>query len=194
MTKPDYSKWLTYERLQAEEVQWADPDTRTWPEFVDWIRNIAQADEDVQSIVEFGCGTGWVPANLPAELHYVGIDSNPHCLALAMKKNRGRLFSLADIRDNHPLTYDIACAFSVLKHFELHEWDTIVAKVLRCGVRYGLFSMPVAEDTKDDGIMFPHVWVTEQRLVRAVEKAGHTLMELAPLATGERMAVTSKWE
>jgi len=42
--------------------------------------------------------------------------------------------------------------------------------------------------------MFPHVWVTEQRLVRAVEKAGHTLMELVPLATGERMAVTSKWE
>jgi len=189
---PDYSQWLTYERLQAEETQWADPSTRTWPSFVDWIMKIADADEDVQSIVEFGCGTGWVPANLPPELSYVGIDANPMCLALAMKKNRGRLFSLADIRDEHRLTYDISCAFSVLKHFGLHEWDTAVAKVLRCGVRYSLFSMPIADDTKDDGTEFPHVWVTEQRLVRAVEKAGHILMELVPLPHGEYMAVTTR--
>src|SRR5690242_8202703 len=192
---PDYSRWLTSERLMAEEVLWGDPSTRTWPSFVDWILKISQADDEVQSIVEFGCGTGWVPANLPKDLHYVGIDSNPMCLALAMKKNRGRLFSLADIREDHALTYDIACAFSTLKHFALYEWDAVVGKVLKCGVRYGLFSMPINdEESIDDGVYFPHVWVTEQRLVRAVEKAGHTLMELVPLPTGEFMAVTSKWE
>lgn len=191
MTLPDYSAWLTPERLVHEESLWADPAQRTWPIFVDWINRLA-ADDSVCSIIEYGCGTGWVPANISPKLHYVGIDANPDCLLRAMRRNPTRLFSLADVRIEQPLTFDVACAFSFLKHFGLHEWDAIVAKVLRRG-RYGLFSMPVGDRNEDTGTEFPHVWVTEEHLREAIHAAEHELLQMEPLPTGEQMVTTLRW-
>jgi len=186
--KQDYSAWLTPERLAVEDQQWGDPRLATWPIFVGWIKHVAR-EVEIVSVLEYGCGTGWVPRHLPPDMHYVGVDANQYCLQLAMARNPGRLFAFADVRAALALTFDLACAFSFLKHFGLHEWDEVVAQVLRHG-RYGLFTMPVGPETKDDGTEFPHVWVTEDRLRAAVNLAGHEVRHLARIQTGETMVVT----
>lgn len=190
MNLPDYSQWLTPARLAAEEHQWADPELRTWPIFVNWVLHVLQ-DANVLSMIEFGCGTGWVPKALPADLQYVGVDANPHCLALAMEKNPTRWFSRNDIRNPQALTFDLACAFSVLKHFGLHEWDAVVKNVVSAG-HVCLFSMPVGPEDKEDGAEFPHTWVTAAHLQDAVAAAGHMVVRLEPIATGEHMVMTAK--
>jgi len=190
VTKPDYSEWLTPERLEEEERQWADPRLCTWPIFVGWIRHVAR-EVEIQSVIEYGCGTGWTPSRLSESFHYIGVDANLNCLMRAMQRNPGRMFVYADVRKQHVLTFDLACAFSFLKHFGLHEWDEVVAQVLRHG-RYGLFTMPVGPETKDDGVEFPHVWVTEDRLRAAVNMAGHAVRHIEAIRTGEVMVVTRR--
>ena len=188
MTKPDYSEWLTPERLEIEETLWADPRQCTWPIFSGWIKRVA-GEVEIQSVIEFGCGTGWTPSHIPARIQYVGVDANLHCLIRAMQRNPGRMFVHQDVRRPFELTFDLTCAFSFLKHFGLHEWDKIVRLVLSRG-RYGLFTMPVGEETKDDGVDFPHVWVTHQRLVEAVNLAGHEITHAESIRTGEAIFVT----
>jgi len=142
-------------------------------------------------VIEYGCGTGWVPQHLPVEMHYIGVDANLYCLQLALQRNPGRMFVYADVRREMVLTFDLACAFSFLKHFGLHEWDEVVAQVLRHG-RYGLFTMPVGPETRDEGVDFPHVWVTEDRLRAAVNVAGHDVRHIEGIRTGEVMVVTRR--
>jgi SAM-dependent methyltransferase len=199
--KPDYSTWLTPDRLAIEERYWADPALRTWPLFVAAIAKIRER-YPINWIIEFGCGTGWVPSQLPSPVRYAGVDSNARCLALAVEKFRGRDapevgFYNADIRTveitpwspDAPDVFDLACSFSVLKHFGLHEWDAVVAQILKHG-RYGVFSMSVGSEVLDDGVEFPHVWVTQERLRQAVQAAGHDVLWLDPMPTGETMVFT----
>lgn len=190
MTLPSYAEWLTPSRLKVEEEKWADSELRTWPIFVNWINWVLQ-DKNVLSMIEFGCGTGWVAKAMPPDLNYVGVDANPHCLAMAMEKNPGRWFARDDIRIKQLHTFDLSCAFSVLKHFGLHEWDEVVGNVVGAGM-VSLFSMPVGPEEKDDGTEFPHVWVTPAHLQEAVLAAGHIVVRLEPIATGEHMVLTAK--
>lgn len=190
---PDYSEWLSLERLQAEDIQWTDPTLRTWPTFVEWIWKVRQF-APMESIIEFGCGTGLIPAHLPIIIGYVGVDSNPYCIAAAFARNQHcRTFYCLDVRTAElpKPPKRLACAFSFLKHFGLHEWDDILARVLSHG-SWGLFSIPLGEQTLDDGVEYPHVWVDRARLESAVDAAGHVIVEIAPLPGGESMVVTQR--
>lgn len=191
--KPDYSQWLTGGRLLQEEKLWGDPEHATWPHFVRGIEQ-AQRVTRVDSIIEFGCGTGWVPLALPLELEYVGVDASEECIALAQQKNPGRRFDVLDIRQTPAIfdveePFDVSCAFSFLKHFELSEWDNVLALVVQAGW-WSVFTVPLADHDYDDGVEFPHVHVTEERLRRAVEVAGREISAMELLPWGETMVWT----
>jgi SAM-dependent methyltransferase len=196
VVKTDYSAWLTPERLAYEEFLWTDPATATWPHFVRALEALNLGD--AYSVVELGCGTGLVAANLPLYVHYLGVDANAECIARAERRcfQMSRAFVVADLRTAvmHPRglpAYDVTCAFSVLKHFGLHEWDATVAAVLRHAPR-GVFSIPLGPADADDGTEFPHVRVTAARLLNAVAGAGHVVQRLEPLPWGETLVTTGR--
>lgn len=175
---------------------WSDPTLRTWPAFVEAIERVRK-EHGIWVVKEFGCGTGWVAQGLPETLDYLGVDANAGCIERARRRNPGkrRQFTLGDLRafsiGQYAGPYDatLACAFSVLKHFGLDEWDNVVGAVLRHGAR-SLFSIPLGTETKDDGVEFPHVWVTRERLESAVIGAEHVIVRTDPLPWGETMVET----
>lgn len=135
----------------------------------------------VQSVFEYGYGSGLLASALPAGLLYVGVDA---CAALKQKAESlcaGRekcRFFVGDVRkfpfpDDTP--YDLSMAWSFMKHFALDEWDQILAKVLSAG-RFGAFDAQVAPRDFDDGTRFPHAFVTAERVRAAVGAAGHEVV------------------
>lgn len=198
MSKPDYSAWLTPERLAQEEVAWTDLERATWPEFVAAVERV-RLEQGIFAVKEFGCGTGLVPAGLPSIVRYVGVDANEECIARARARNLGRAFIHGDLRaisiaatlPTGMYGESLVCAFSVLKHFSIDEFDAVVFGILRHGA-YGLFSMPVGPETKDDGVEFPHLWVTSDRLAVAVAGAEHVIVHTAPLPWGETLVETQR--
>ena len=195
MPLPDYSAWLTPTRLAVEERLWNDPQHRTWTHFVAHIVRMSKGIQPIGSIVEFGCGIGLVPMNLPAKVRYVGIDANWHCIASAKARNPDRkmFFSHGDIRKIGIVStdFDLTCAFSVMKHFTETEWPEILRKLLSYGKR-GLFSMRIGETVVDDGTEFPHLQVTPQFCSQAIVDAGHQIVLVDPLPWGEVMVETCR--
>lgn len=181
MAKPDYSHYLSLPgNLDHEEAVWAEASHERAQ--ADLIATTAEL-HGLQSVVEFGCATGWMPHYLGERLQYLGIDANPDCLARARAKNPHRLFIQGDVRTVIAPYADLAVAFALLKHFHLSEWDGVLFRILHYG-RYGLFSMPIAPRSYEDDCEYPHVWVSPQRLQRAVEAAGH---EIISTPWGEEM-------
>lgn len=173
---PDYSQWLTPARLAETEQAWAKMDRS---ELIDAIMK-----HNPDTVIEFCCGTGWIPKGLPAGVHYNGLDANQGCIKLATEKNYDdRCFRTIDVRDYKVQEdpYDMALAFSCLKHFSLAEWDDIYGKVLRSGKRTltSIFLNP--QDNEDESHGFPHTAVTIQRMERVIEANGHRLVKMFTL-------------
>lgn len=190
--KPDYSKWLTPERLAEEDRLWESDYTRTWPDFIRAIERVTTWT-NVRMMIEFGCGTGWVAKHISLDWFYLGVDANADCIAKAKERNpdRQNSFLCGDIRRIKlpRQKLDLSCAFSVMKHFALEEWDEVLATVLVPG-RWGLFSIPIADTCFDDGTEFPHVHITEERILQAVKDADRQVYSIDPLPWGEVMVTT----
>jgi predicted RNA methylase len=181
MTAPtgiDYADWLTPERLEIEEGHWASE--RMYERYAGAIRRLIRDGNDIRTILEFGAGTGWVPSvldDLPLD-KYVCVDRNPGCVAKAHQRNAQRVAWVQvrsmEIRDLRPFPgeYDLVCGFAVLKHFRVEEWQQLFVQLFASS-RFGLFSMPLARRTVDDGIEHTHVLVTEEFLAQAITAAGH---------------------
>jgi SAM-dependent methyltransferase len=222
--KPDYTEYLDPVRLEEEERLWGEVAIyRTYAGLViralelsepAWLTEaaalrLAGRQPFPRLVVEVGCGTGWVPTELPDNVDnvdYVGLDKHPGCIRKAEEKNAHRRWSFiaGDFRqvatrqmqyeDGRPA--DVACSFAVLKHFGLHEWDAIVSKFLSWG-RYATFTLPVWDpspnqvESYDDGVDYPHVWIGRPHLFRVLEAAGHEVAETGPLAgTAEEWFIT----
>lgn len=160
--KPGYDEWLTRERLNKERAAWAaSPHVQAQ---ADWVRKQCEAT-GAKTVLEFGCAVGYVPAELPDEIEYVGVDANPHCIMDAHEANPRRQFVIADIRNAVVREADIVVAFAFLKHFHLDEWNAIIGILLAYAQRTILTSVTIAPvDQEDRKTPFPHVWVTEDRL------------------------------
>jgi cyclopropane fatty-acyl-phospholipid synthase-like methyltransferase len=141
----------------------------------------------LKSVIEIGCGTGEVAKRLKLKkvndyIPYAGIDTNEECLMLARKKNPSAdmNFWKEDIRTFDAPRHDIVCAFSILKHFGLHEWNEIFAKVCSLG-DFLIFNMPMLQqegfDRKDDGTEFHHVWISYDVLYANLAMNGFTIVE-----------------
>lgn len=180
MSLPDYSEWLTPERLEVEEGHWA----REALHVARAIRLLEVCGPGEVSVLEIGCGTGWIPTVLPPRIRYTGLDANPHCIGRAIQKNPDRLFVLADIRAAELPRVDVVCSFSVMKHFGLHEWESIWTRKLSAAARC-LSSILIANDEPfDDGEEYPHTWVSDEMLQRASAAAGHVVVRKDVLWSG----------
>ncbi len=142
-------------------------------------------EHEPKTVVEFCCGTGWIPKGLPHDVQYWGIDANQGCYDLAVKKNPDRNFMRKDVRnvdvEKELFPCDMALAFSCLKHFSLAEWDSIYSKVLQSGKRTltSIYMRP--RDVEDPGHGFPHSAVTMERVQRVIEENGHRLVKVFTL-------------
>lgn len=177
--KPDYSTWLTNERIGTEETAWATAGFHhTYAAHIHLLRS----KFNIESVLEIGCGTGWVPTQLPHTISYTGFDKNEEVLRIARLKNlASRNFIVADVRDlrldaiQSLVTPQLVCSFAVLKHFSLDEWDLIFDKMVNLAP-FGLFTMSVADENRDDGVDFHHVYITKERLAQALNRNGRDLI------------------
>ena len=177
-TPPDYSVWLDDpQHLAAEELAWGfNQESKA---YALWVKRIIDS-KHASSVLELGCGTGWVPLQMATlgvkNIRYTGVDGSAGCVKLARTKTTYP-FIHADLRTLELTPVDIVCSFAVLKHFALHEWDAVVAKVLRHG-KHGIFTMNVGRDFDDFGFGFPHTTVSLVHLREAVWKAGHEVLSV----------------
>jgi SAM-dependent methyltransferase len=163
---PDYSEWLSPEKLAAEETGWADSQL-----YMTYAAHIAllRTKSSINRILELGCGTGWVPTQFGPDVEYVGIDKNLDALNIARTKNiELRHFVQADIRDLNTIKINcpnaqLVCSFAVLKHFSLEEFASVFSRMLSLAP-LGLFSMNFSNVVRDDGIEFHHIWITMEWL------------------------------
>lgn len=187
----DYSDWMTPKYLEVTEPKWAALDRS------ELIALIGKSEPS--TVVEFCCGTGWIPLGLPADVDYLGIDANLHCLALAREKNPEREFLHLDIRSYEVRPpQDMALGFSCLKHFSLAEWDEIYTKILNAGDRTITSIFIGKKDLEDQSAGFHHTCVSRDHVVKVVHAAGHRIvdiLELPPLNEGpEPLVVTERAE
>ena len=185
MEFPDIADWYTPERIDAEEPLWAQ--SRAYIDYAERIHKICKAN-NLSSVVEIGCGTGWVPTVLDSSLNYLGIDKNPYMLERCRIKNPKKLFARCDIRNLGALNLssDLVCSFAVIKHFKPSEWANCLKQVLSIG-KIGLFTLSVfingrsTEDipAKDEhGISQHHgTWTTPEEANSAILEAGHEILE-----------------
>jgi SAM-dependent methyltransferase len=198
--KPDYSEFLTPDQLAVEEALWAT--CGLYPKYAGLLKQTIEllgARATKPTVIEIGCGTGWVPTLLPELVPYTGVDKNPRCLDLAREKNLAhRKWLNFDVREfTLDFPRDIVASFAVLKHFSLSEWDSIFAKVLSFG-HWAVFTLPVSHNkggislastpevqrampNYDDGVEFPHVHIGRTHLDLQIELAGKELVASGPL-------------
>ena len=179
--KPDYSTWLTTTRLAIQEKASIDSRLHEWPALV-LVRDLYECGRaGMQTVYEFGCGTGILASLLPKNLRYIGIDNHAESISIARarcQRNDFR-FDQFDIHDGVPdymmrrASWVIAWAF--FKHFSLDGWVNLVSNLIRTGDR-AVFNCCVSEQAHDDGTEFHHVHVTREMVNEAVSKAGHTVV------------------
>jgi len=174
MSFPDISSYYTEELALNEEVNWLL--TMQWKRNSNFILPLLEQYR-IATAIEFGCGSGLVAADLPATLDYVGIDRNSWFLERARERNLGkqRFFQNWDVRNWTQEPRDLAMSWSMLKHFSLTEWTTILLKILASG-RYAAFNVQLAEVCFDNGTRFHHVFVTQDQVEKVIALGNHEIL------------------
>jgi predicted TPR repeat methyltransferase len=169
----DISDYYTEERALAEEVEWIL--RKPHASIIEWLSPRAAK---LQSVVEFGCGSGIVASSLPQTASYVGVDSNEHFIRMAKKRCPNKCLMQTDVRDfeRHGKLFDLAMAWNFFKHFQISELEAIFASVLTHG-RFGAFNVQVLQYDLDNGQDYHHVHITDERLTHLINSAGHREVE-----------------
>jgi SAM-dependent methyltransferase len=175
ITFPDISEWYTPERIAAEEPSW-----RAGGERNAYKISALQGQFPIQTIVECGCGTGWVPYFLSPTHPYIGLDKNAHMLGYARVRNPSLSFIQGDIHNAAHLSVsaDLVCSFSVLKHFSLTDWPVCLRNILSVG-RYALFTqhiLPNDREPMDIGTEWHESWPTRSMVEQVIADAGHEII------------------
>lgn len=177
--KPDYSEYLKQPgRFEITERDWlASPQGHDY--HARCVREVL-AMVDAQSVVEIGCGTGHLASRIDVE-SYLLIDANAECLAAAHQRKPNAKAMLSDVRAlqfAEPVA-DVVLAFGFLKHFSTNEWWDIFHRVASAGDVFA-FDLPIKHDQDelfiDDGVHYPHVWASNQKLAAAFEAHGYDIV------------------
>jgi hypothetical protein len=135
----------------------------------------------LKTVLEIGCGCGYVPLYLDKDLLWEGMDGYQGCVDAAKKNNPTATVALGEIRTFEHEEADLVCSFAVLKHFYPYEFPTVMKRVLGCG-RYGLNLVQCTGLPTDieDGVyeinLGPHNWISNKTMDEAVSAAGHTII------------------
>jgi len=167
MEVKDYSEFLTAAQLKIEEQAWKEsaPYSSLW--YAGAVNTYLLEHPECHSVLEFGCGTGLVPLHLPMAVQYVGVDKNKLCVERARAKNdHSRTFLWSDIRVCPYMSASIVCAFAFLKHFQLHEWNTVF-RIFIEAAPVAIFTLPMTDaprSVEDNTKPFTHVTISHTRL------------------------------
>jgi glycosyltransferase involved in cell wall biosynthesis/SAM-dependent methyltransferase len=104
---------------------------------------IALLPEDVGSILDLGCGNGYIANALASRCTVIGVDISAAALRNLMVP--GCLASAAQLPfADH--AFDLAIASEVIEHLPPGEFDAALSEIQRVARRYILTSVPFAED------------------------------------------------
>jgi hypothetical protein len=185
-----YETWLAQgDRLEDTEECWAKMD-RT-----DLIEAIMK--HKPETVIEFCCGTGWIPKGMSLDVQYVGLDANEGCIELAKEKNPTRQFFVQDVREWHGLAeIDMGLAFSCLKHFQLYDLDQVYGKLLKACKKTLTTVYLRPDDFEEQQHPYIHTGISMEHMERVIEENGHRLVQvftLPPLNTmKEPLVLTEK--
>ncbi|MGH7175311.1 MAG: class I SAM-dependent methyltransferase [Minisyncoccia bacterium] len=176
----DISEYYVGDTAEAEEKAWTE--SLLHKAYLPPVER-AIATFGINRVVEVGCGSGLIPAEITHNVFYLGVDKNPTFLDWAKKRNPdpSRMFVLEDVRAVTPAWlnrfggFDLAMCFAFLKHFGLDEWDDRLAGLLAMAPRT-VFEVQMSSKDFDDGIDFHHAYVTPQRVVNVLDRCGHKLV------------------
>ena len=126
-----------------------------------WLR-----EHCVGTVMELGCSWGWVLSFCGGQ---IGVDHNPHSVALASILSPGREFVVADIRelpfpDGHVSTVMVA---DCLEHLPWEEVPRAVAEAKRVARRKLLVTVPGGDGP--DATSMKHVWLMTLERMSALE-------------------------
>lgn len=150
----DYTEFLTPAQLAIEESAWASSRlyARNAQAVIDTLNRDAKAP---RTVVELGCGTGWVARQvLPEVDSYLGVDKHHTEVEMARAKcdreasglpNSAR-FVRADVREFARVgdLPTVACAFAFIKHFGEVEWWKIIRTLFACTARFAVFEINIS--------------------------------------------------
>jgi SAM-dependent methyltransferase len=195
MTKlPDYSEYLNIPGMLA----WIEQEWNEKPKIHEShadIVNEAVIKYKINSIVEFGCGTGQLAKRLHVK-DYLGVDSNRDCIEHSKSRNDkatygAKKFKVSDVRNIQLSHFDAVVCMGFMKHFGLHEWDNVFNRVVSFG-KYLIFDIPIGAKTFDDGIEFHHVWKSKQDIVDDIHAAGLELLQIVNPAEVEPVFICKR--
>lgn len=180
---PDSSEYFQGERALQEEVGWV-----LGGHHKSHLRFLEPRLEEfkIESVVEFGCGTGLLAQSLPASVEtYQGVDKSRTMLDRAVTRNaspgKRRHFTCWCVRNYEDVGYDLSMAWNFLKNFGPEEWVAILGKVLAHG-RHGAFNVQTWDQLRgagsvvDKGSHYHDVFVSTEELDKAVAAAGHKIV------------------
>lgn len=200
----DISEYYTGDLAAKEEQDWIK--TQQYKRYLNATKKVVD-EFGIKSILEIGCGTGFIPTELSGDVKYMGVDKNQTFLDWAKQKNQpDRQFVQEDVRSLTPSWLeskeykpDLVVSFAFLKHFGLDEWNEIVTTILKLAPM-AIIEMQVGTDDLDNGKAFHHVFVTQEHIDAVIEAAGHTTLSEEVILDGitpeceftSKMIVTKK--
>jgi len=179
---PDFSEWLRGDRLAAEEKIWLEGEHYEWN--LVHVRKALAALGSRPKVLELGCGTGNMARSLVDEVEYLGVDKNPEALEMARAKSSA-MFLEDDLR-HFSATADLCYSFAVLKHFGLHEWDSLFAHVLSLAPNHVHQLQVTNGESFDDGVNWHSVWLNKTHLLDLISKYNFILNDCALAWSGAK--------
>jgi len=111
------SDWANIKKTDIEELK----QRQKYQKVVDFIK-----ENEVNSVLDIGCGNGFFLSMLPKEIEKVGVDQNEAALKVATSKGLNCMnFSVEEIlniMDENNHTYDAITLFGVLEHLKDPLW------------------------------------------------------------------------
>lgn len=185
-----YDEWLTPERLLVEESQWGTTTFQRLGNFInaEILAKVISSYHIRSNVVEYGCGTGWVPWLLRNHFHildpggYIGVDRNPLCIKLCQYKNPHDKWVIGDIEDFNALSF-LACSFSVLKHIHLGKWQRVWQHILLTAPIVIATLTLSRDEPKDTGTEHVHTYVPASWAYDLITKCGKSIVDIYPLGS-----------
>jgi len=134
MTTEVAERWLdTKYYLQARDDEMLNP------YLTDSFTKIVK---DCTSVLELGCGSGWLSRIVPAEVRYLGIDYSPLAISTARERyqTRNHQFEQEDILayETPATPFDLACEVTLiatLEHSILQVYNLIFDLLNNCATK-----------------------------------------------------------
>lgn len=177
MIRSDYSNYLDdFDKFVITEADWLRAPYLHDMQFEHCKKVIRQFN--LKTVIEFGIGGGHLARRLRTEnVSYLGVDSSALALEFSKRRNPDLNFVRGDIRNfGGEQSHDLCVFFAVAKHFAHSEWATIIKRMMAFG-KYVIFTQPIANEVKDDGVEYPHLWVTQMHVESLVAEAGYEILE-----------------